>query len=194
MVENTLSQVYLVRHARPSSTWGGGVDDPGLDDLGIAQAHSAADRLLSLPAGERPRAIVSSPLRRCRETAQPLADALGLPVQIDPLVGEIPTPAGLAPSERPVWLGNALAGRWSQIRGDLDYETWRSTVAAAVARRSGAAVFSHFVAINAVMSVIRRTDLVIGFRPDHASITTLAIGADGPRLVTLGAEAATGVL
>jgi broad specificity phosphatase PhoE len=194
MVENMPSRVYLVRHARPSHVWGGGAEDPGLDDLGVTQARSAAKQLLSLPAAERPGRIVSSPMRRCLETAAPLADALGMAVEIDPLVGEIPTPADLESAERPAWLARALAGRWSEIAGDLDYEHWRHGVASAVGRHSQAAIFSHFVAINAVMSVVASSDQVIGFRPDHASITTLAVEPGGLRLVTLGAQAATGVL
>jgi broad specificity phosphatase PhoE len=194
MAKNMLSRVYLVRHARPSATWGGGVDDPGLDDLGITQAHAAAAQLLMLPDCDRPVAVVSSPMRRCLETAKPLADALGLPVEIDPMVGEIPTPRGLTTLQRAGWLGQAMSGRWAEIQGDLDYEAWRHRVASVVGRRAGAAVFSHFVAINAVMSVAGGSDLVLGFRPDHASITTLAVEAEGLRLLTLGAEAATGVL
>ena len=194
MVENMPSRVYLVRHARPSVAWGGGAEDPGLDDLGVTQARSAARQLLSLPAGERPSRIVSSPMRRCLETAAPFAQALGMAVEIDPLVGEIPTPADLAPSERPAWLSRALAGRWGDISGDLDYDEWRQGVALAVGRHLQAAIFSHFVAINAVMSVATGTHGVIGFRPDHASITTLAVEPGGLRLLTLGAQAATGVL
>jgi broad specificity phosphatase PhoE len=194
IAEISLPRVYLVRHARPSSTWGAGAENPGLDDLGMTQAREAAHRLMSAPAAERPSRVVSSPLRRCLETAKPLADALGLAVEIDPLVGEIPTPARLAPPERPGWLGQAMAGRWRDIEGDLDYDDWRGGVAAAVGRHSQAAIFSHFVAINAVMSVVMRSDQVICFRPDHASVTTLALEAGGMRLVTLGAEAATGVL
>jgi broad specificity phosphatase PhoE len=147
-----------------------------------------------LSSAERPDHIVSSPLRRCLETARPLAEALGLTIEIDPRVGEIPTPAALTTSERPAWLGQAMAGRWSDIRGDLDYDAWRHGVALSAARRAGTAIFSHFVAINAVVTHVTRTDLVIGFRPDHASITTLAIEAEGLRLVSLGTEAATSVL
>ena len=56
------------------------------------------------PEVERPTRVVSSPLRRCRETAQPLADALGVEVEVDPLVGEIPTPKALSHAERGPWL------------------------------------------------------------------------------------------
>ena len=187
-------RLYLIRHGRPVAVWGGADPDPGLDAIGLAQARSAADRLANLPLGERPSRVASSPLRRCLETARPLADALGVDVEIDPAVGEVPTPVALAPDARSVWLREAMGGRWDQIVGDLDYEAWRRAVAAAVTSRPGTAVFSHFVAINAVVSVIAGDERVVGFRPDHASITTLAVGGDGPRILTLGPEAATGVL
>ena len=130
MVENALQRVYLVRHARPSAVWGSGAEDPGLDDLGAAQAHAVARRLFAVPPNERPVRVVSSPLRRCLETAKPFAEALGVAVEIEPLVGEIPTPARLTASERPIWLGQAMAGRWCEIEGDIDYEAWRRGVAA----------------------------------------------------------------
>ncbi|MEO8812252.1 MAG: histidine phosphatase family protein [Caulobacteraceae bacterium] len=189
-----MARVYLIRHGRPASAWGFGDPDPGLDQLGAAQARRAADALMALPTADRPTRVVSSPLRRCRETGGPLAEALGVNVEIDPAVGEIPTPAALSLAERPAWLRNALAGRWSEIVGDLDYEAWRRGVAEAVARRAGTAVFSHFVAINAVLSVLSGEDRVIGFRPDHVSITVLESGPDGLVLVDRGAEAATHVL
>ena len=66
-----MSRVYLIRHARPSATWGGDDDDPGLDELGYSQARQAAKTLLALPPELRPVRVVSSPLRRCQETARP---------------------------------------------------------------------------------------------------------------------------
>ena len=187
-------RLYLIRHGKPAAVWGGGDDDPGLDETGHAQAGAVARRLMALPEADRPVMVVSSPLRRCRETARPLADALGVPVEIDPAVGEIPTPSALSGVERPDWLRAAFAGDWADIKGDLDYELWRGSVAKAVARRRGAAVFSHFVAINAVVSVVRGEDRVINFRPDHTSVTTLDLDGDRLTLVALGDEAATGVL
>src|SRR5258706_5105045 len=100
-------RLYLVRHGKPAVAWGSGDDDPGLDETGRGQAAAVAARLLSLPGEDRPIRVVSSPLRRCRETAQPLADALGVPVEIDGAVGEIPTPGALRPAERPEWLSEA---------------------------------------------------------------------------------------
>jgi probable phosphoglycerate mutase len=58
--------IYVVRHGRTRANASGlllGRADPGLDELGRDQARSLA---AVLPAGAR---IVSSPLRRCLETA-----------------------------------------------------------------------------------------------------------------------------
>jgi broad specificity phosphatase PhoE len=186
--------VYLIRHGKPAAAWGDDDDDPGLDPAGRAQAQAVADRLMALPEPQRPRAVISSPLRRCRETAQPLADALGTSVEIEAAVGEIPTPAGLSPGDRPAWLRGALTCAWADIRGDIDYEAWRDGVARAVACRPGAAIFSHFVAINAVLSVVTGDNRVIGFQPDHTSMTTFALEGGAITLVALGDEAVTGVL
>ena len=65
---------------------------------------------------------------------------------------------------------------------------------AGLAHRAGAAVFSHFVAINAVVSSLTGSDQVIVFRPDHTSCTTFAAGPHGLEIVERGAEAATSVL
>ena len=189
-----MARLYLIRHGRPSSTWGGHDDDPGLDETGRAQAEAARDWLLSRPEGERPTRVVSSPLRRCRETAQPTADALGAPVEIDPVVGEIPTPKALTGKQRPAWLRQAFQGTWQAIQGDMDYDAWRGDIVASLARRGDTAVFSHYVAINAAVSRLLGVDTVLTFRPDHTSITVLETDGEVVRLIEKGAEATTGVL
>lgn len=189
-----MARLYLIRHGRPSSTWGGHDDDPGLDEVGRDQAAAARDWLLSRAEAERPRLVVSSPLRRCRETADPTAQALGVVVEIDPVVGEIPTPAGLSGEERPAWLRQAFQGTWGAIQGDMDYDAWRGDIIASLARRGNTAVFSHYVAINAAVSKLLGVDEVLAFRPDHCSITVLETDGDTVRLVEKGAEAATSVL
>ena len=188
-----MSRLYMIRHGKPAATWGQESDgDPGLDGTGMAQARAVRDALLALP--EPPRLVVSSPLKRCRETAQPLAEALGLAATIDPRVGEVPTPAALAAEERPAWLRRAFAGRWSEVKGDLDYEAWRQAVARALLDYPGAAVFSHYVAINAAVSVVTGRDEVLCFRPDHTSITTFEVTGGRLRLAEQGREAETQVL
>ena len=124
----------------------------------------------------------------------PTAEALGVELEIDPAVGEIPTPAGLSAEDRPAWLRAVFQGKWKDVEGDLDYEAWRSDMVKSLQARGGTAVFSHYVAINAVMSHLDDDERVLVFRPDHASISTLEAGSDGLRLVERGREASTGVL
>ena len=190
----SMSRIHMIRHGRPASTWGDADQDPGLDAVGAEQARVVAQTLLDLPRSERPTRVVSSPLRRCRETAQPLADALGVIVEIDPRVGEIPTPAALEAEARPGWLRQAFQGKWSEIQGDLDYVAWTREVAEGVASHPRAAVFSHFVALNAAVSVATGGEAVAAFRPDHVSVTVFDLVDGALILVDKGREASTQVL
>lgn len=189
-----MSRIHMIRHGHPASTWGDADPDPGLDATGAEQASAVAVALLALPASERPTRVISSPLRRCRETAQPLADALGVVVEIEPRVGEIPTPAALSVQARPGWLREAFQGKWSEIKGDLDYVAWTRQVAQGVATYPRAAVFSHFVALNAAVSAVTNGEAVAAFRPDHVSVTVFDLVDGGLILVEKGREASTQVL
>ncbi|HEX5377828.1 MAG TPA: histidine phosphatase family protein [Phenylobacterium sp.] len=189
-----MSRLFLIRHGKPAATWGEADEDPGLDAAGQAQAEAARDHLMSLPPELRPTKVVSSPLRRCRETAMPTAQALGVEIEIDPFVGEIPTPSTLTAEERPAWLREVFQGRWSEAKGDLDYDAWRRDVARSLTARAGTAVFSHYVAINAVMSLLAQDDRVLVFRPDHASISALETDGETLTLIERGREASTAVL
>lgn len=189
-----MSRLYLIRHGKPASVWGEADDDPGLDELGLSQARGARDAVLALPQAFRPIRVVSSPLRRCRETATPLAEALGVQVEVDPTVGEIPTPRDVVATDRSAWLRKAFGGLWREIEGDLDYDAWRRAVAASLVARGATAVFSHFVAINAVLSTLADDERVLGFRPDHASISVLETDGRSLTLIAKGREASTGVL
>ena len=190
-----MGRVYMIRHGKPASTWSDGFDDdPGLDDTGRTQAEAARDTLLAIPEPNRPKFVISSPLRRCRETALPFAQALGVELVIDPTFGEVPTPAGIPHDERPAWLKTAFGGRWDEIVGDLDYLDWRGNIARGLASREGFAIFSHYVAINAAVSFVTDNPRVLAFRPDHASISTFDVDAGKVTLERLGREAVTGVL
>jgi broad specificity phosphatase PhoE len=79
---------YLIRHGandlvgRAIAGWSPGVH---LNAEGRRQASELASRLSSVPFGH----LFSSPLDRAQETAQPLADRLGLEIQTAEAVGEI---------------------------------------------------------------------------------------------------------
>ena len=62
----------------------GSIDVP-LNDLGLAQAREAGERL----RGRGIASIVASPLSRARVTAEIVADILGLPVAIEPDLREV---------------------------------------------------------------------------------------------------------
>ncbi len=75
-------RLYLVRHAE--STWNAegrvqGQADPPLNEQGLEQAARLADRF----RGEAVAALYASPLQRARQTAERIAAAVQLPVQID---------------------------------------------------------------------------------------------------------------
>jgi probable phosphomutase (TIGR03848 family) len=81
--------VILLRHGRSAANTAGilagrseGVD---LDDKGREQAAGLIDRLGDLPI----RAVVCSPLLRCRRTVEPLADALCLEPLVDDRLAEV---------------------------------------------------------------------------------------------------------
>jgi broad specificity phosphatase PhoE len=191
-----MARLYMIRHGKPSAAWGQHPDpDPGLDETGKAQARAAADALMALPPAQRPTRVMSSPLARCRETAQPFADAIGVPVEIEARFGEIPSPASLTQEERGPWLRNAFQSQWREVKGDIDYDAWRADIGAGLSELdANTAVFSHFVAINAALACVTGETRVLTFRPDHASITVLEATDGRVTLVERGPEAATQVL
>jgi broad specificity phosphatase PhoE len=188
-----VATLFLVRHARPAASFGDSVD-PGLDDVGRAQAEAVgrelAGRLSALP-------VYSSPLQRCCETAAPLAAIWGVPATILDAVGEIPSPP-LSLSERQEWLRKATAGTWAELKqgapaGSPDFDAWRAALLGAVRGMTGdAVIFSHFVAINAIVGAAQRNERVVCFRPDHASVTTIEVAAGGISVRELGRQAGEG--
>lgn len=81
--------VILLRHGRSTSntahTLAGRTAGVELDEKGFSQAAALPERLAGLPV----RALVRSPLLRCRLTLEPLAAALGLEPVIDERLAEV---------------------------------------------------------------------------------------------------------
>ncbi len=88
MSEST-TYVFLIRHGE--NDWvgtdrlAGRSPDVHLNEKGREQAQELAQLLQQQPIA----AVYSSPLDRCMETAQPLADLLNLPVMVEPGVLEV---------------------------------------------------------------------------------------------------------
>jgi probable phosphomutase (TIGR03848 family) len=96
----TSTLLLLVRHGQTPTT---GAVLPGrarglhLSDAGREQAAAVADRIA--PFGDRVAAVYASPLERTKETAAPIAAALGLKVQ---------TERGLLEADFGEWTGSEL--------------------------------------------------------------------------------------
>lgn len=180
-----MTRLVLVRHGRASGGWDADLD-PGLDDVGRAQAEVMAD--LVAPRGPLP--ILVSPLRRCRETAAPLERRWATVGTVEPAVGEIPSPPDVPMQERTSWLREAMAGTWADI--GAEYTGWRdSVVSRLLAIDVDTVVVSHFVAINAAIGAALGDDRMVLRSLDNCSVTVLDVDAGALRLVEGGHEADT---
>jgi broad specificity phosphatase PhoE len=186
-----MTRIFLIRHAEPAASWGGADDDPGLSERGRVQADVAA----TLLGMEGSLGLVSSPMLRCRETAAALAHRVGVGPRIEPRVSEVIAPPGIA--DRPAWLRSNFVWadgkarrQWTDLAPAL--RTWRDEAVAAVSSiEDDCAVFTHFIAINAIVGALQNSPDTIVFRPGHASITELERTGSGVRVVRLGAEMAS---
>jgi broad specificity phosphatase PhoE len=172
----------MVRHGRAVS--GAETADPGLDELGRAQAEAVASVLA--PLG--PLRILASPLRRTRETSRPLAALWQREPIIEEAVAEIPSPPGVSLPERGLWLRQFMAGSWRDV--DPWAAEWRENVVATlVGQREDAVIFSHYVAINVAFGAATGDDLVVAFSPENCSVTIFETDGDRLTLIEKGSEA-----
>jgi broad specificity phosphatase PhoE len=179
-----MTKIYMIRHAEPAALWGAH-PDPGLSELGHEQARAVAGHLASLGVTN----LITSPLARCRETSTPLEKALGQVAVINRAVAEIPVPATVT-DHRP-WLMAVMGGNWADDHVDTTLRIWREDVAKAlIGLTQDTIVFSHFVAINAAVSVAMGSDQVTMFKPGHASVTVLEVVDGVLSVVELGQESA----
>lgn len=83
-----MTELWIVRHGQTDwnveGRYQGQADQP-LNAVGLAQASAAAAKL----QGQRFAAIYSSDLQRARVTAEVIATALGMPVQVDCRLREV---------------------------------------------------------------------------------------------------------
>ena len=158
--------------------------DPPLDALGRDQAEAVARKLSSLG----PLPILSSPLRRTRETAAPLARVWSREPVIEDAVAEIPSPKGRTLEERVTWLRKLMGGSWRDASREL--AVWREDCIATVAAISAnTVIFSHYVAINVIAGAATGDDRVVVFSPDNCSVTVFETDGVKLTLIEKGAEA-----
>ncbi|MCU1591447.1 MAG: phosphoglycerate mutase [Frankiales bacterium] len=181
-------EIVLVRHALPvriDATPDGTPADPGLAELGVAQASRVAAALES----DRIDALYTSPSRRAVETAAPLAAALGLGAVLEPGIAEFDA---ADPSYVPVEELRASGDpRWQRlVAGDLysvgvDPHEFRARVVEAVERIAAAhpggraVLVSHSGSINAYAGHVVGQERAIWFAPAYCSLTRIAIARTG---------------
>lgn len=180
------ARLTLVRHGRAASGFSDDLD-PGLHADGVAQALAMADALRS----QGPAPIVTSPLRRTRETAAALADVWGVVPVVEPRVGEIPSPTDDL-EERGRWLASIWDGRWTDLGPEL--HRWRDDVLDAVLELDrDTVVVTHFVAINAIVGEAEGDDRFVVFSPTNCSRTVVEHDGTSLRVLALGEQAVTEV-
>lgn len=180
-----MPRLILVRHGRAAQGWE--VPDPGLDGVGRVQATTVAE-VLAGQVARRP--IVTSPLARCRETAAPLAARWGVEPSVEPAVSELPSPRGVAVTDRPDWLRSKIGGTWTGL--GPPFLAYRDGVLAALSALAvDTVVVSHFIAINAAIGAAVGDDRLVLLRLDNASRTTLDVDGGRFTLVEGGEEADT---
>jgi 2,3-bisphosphoglycerate-dependent phosphoglycerate mutase len=183
-------ELVLVRHALPvrvDATPDGSPADPGLAELGHRQAARLVDALSQFDVD----ALYTSPATRARETAAPLADKLGLPLQVEAGVAEFDADhTSYVPVEE---LRAANDARWhALVQGDLsqmavDPVAFRTRVVSGmetiVGRHPGrrVVVFTHSGVVNAYCGHVLGQPRALWFAPDYASVSRIGAARDGRR-------------
>lgn len=170
-----MTRLFLIRHAEPEGQWGGKDADPGLTKTGKVEATAAGERM----AVHGRMKIISSPLKRAKETAAGVASIMGGQVQVDPRIGEVAAPPGT--SDRRKWLDETFPWgdqrtmrKWAST--DPALQQWRQGVLQAATTLTEDAVFvTHYIAINVLVGAAMKSDFTIVCRPEFASITEMIV-------------------
>jgi probable phosphoglycerate mutase len=111
------THVFLLRHAESANptVFHGYESDVDLSARGLRQAEAIAAAL----AAERPEIVVSSAMLRARRTAEAIAGACGVPLEIEPELHErkVGILSGQPFTDNPVW--SETSRRWSA--GETSY-------------------------------------------------------------------------
>ena len=178
-----------MRHALPMrADEDNATADPPLSDIGRQQAEATAAFL----AGEAIDAVVASPLQRAAQTAQPLADRLGLGIQVADGLREIdPFGGSYIPAEE-LTVDHAVVADMASDPLALfasagGFEQFRSTVVGAVDeivaahRGRRVAVFCHGSVIGAYLTAVLGHDDPFLLLPDYCGLYRVLAASNGLR-------------
>jgi broad specificity phosphatase PhoE/ribonuclease HI len=193
----TPTTLILVRHGETEHTRekkfsGRGGDDPGLNADGRAQVHAVADWIA--PLADEIDAVVTSPLRRTRETASIIAETLAKDVEVEDGLAEAAfgTWDGLTfaevqenhPDDLQAWLGGMdvapTGGGESFAAVDRRVRQTRDRLISAYPGQAVLAV-THVTPIKVMVRLALDAPLEALFRMElaPASVTVISWYADG---------------
>jgi probable phosphoglycerate mutase len=178
-------QLLLIRHALPLRSEPGQGSDPDLSEEGIEQAKRLPDALARFPV----KRLISSPQRRSVQTAQPVADVLGLPIEVDARLAEYDRdmahyiPVEQIAADYPEQLARLAAGH---LPSGVDEDAFLArinegirAIADAGEHEDTVAVFTHGGVINGLVHTIMRTERILCVNVDYAGITRLLSSRKG---------------
>ncbi len=169
-------QLLLIRHALPHRSEPGQGSDPELAEEGVEQAKRLPDALGRFPISR----IVSSPQIRARQTAQPVADALGMNIDIDDRLAEYDrdlthyTPVEQISEEDMKRLASGdLPSGVDQPAFISRVQAGVNDIVAAADHEDTVAVFTHGGVINALAHTVMKTERLLCVQVDYAGVTRL---------------------
>ncbi len=185
-------RLILIRHALPERVdTVSAAPDPALSAIGRRQVRALVDAL----ANEQIDAVWSSPLLRAKQTAEPLAVARSLPVQLHPGLTEFDFGNGVyIPAEEadhPAVV--EMKARMDNQGNDPAVAEFQRTVVAAVGdvvaatpHESTVAVACHGGIVNAYASWVIGARDVLFAKTHYAGFSYFTVSRSGqPRLVSL---------
>ncbi len=192
-----MTRFYVIRHGEAASGWGEDANPP-LSEMGRAQAAKAAENIEAHLSAPVP--IISSPLLRCQQTAQALAERWQQNIEIDPCFREIPSPHQDL-DKRVAWLRRIMPGSWADLDNDaesahVDFKGWREGIISRLGDfrdDEAVVIFSHFIVLNVIYAAAEGTSAIVSFRPDNGSLHIFNYDDGILRLHALGQEASTKV-
>ncbi|ORB30766.1 histidine phosphatase family protein [Mycolicibacterium parafortuitum] len=185
-------QLLLVRHALPLRSEPGQGSDPRLSPEGVEQAKRLPDALSRFPITR----LVSSPQVRAIETGRPVADKLGLSIDVDERLAEYDRdlphyiPIEQIAKENPQELQRLIDGH---LPSSVDEDVFKERIWAGITdivdsadRDDTVAMFSHGGVINVLLHQILGTERLLSFQVDYASVTRLLASSRTGRLGVAG--------
>lgn len=182
MATTAPAEILLVRHALPEPD---GTKDPGLGEVGLAQAR----RLAAWLEGERIDAIYSSHLKRAIQTVEPVAAARGLAVAIDEGLREwisaAPSYQQVEQLDDPERAAAWNEGRFEDFLPEHDADDLRVNMIRTMRRigldHQGERVVaaSHGGASNTFLAAVVGSPKRFFFNPGYTSISRIQVHADG---------------